>query len=233
MDWMSWVGFVGVCLSVGLIWYGVSRIWARERRQAERPSVFKATVQSGDSEFEAALQSGDPEQISNAPLPPFFSEDHLLRALIQIQNQPSRLDQFIERLKLQLTLRQYRQLVASWNRFYASLEAVSPHSSLRLVYDRLNMAQDLKRARSFSDADIAEQELRAAEARYAKEELGKSQSRGRKKDALDLTIEEKQRWEEEQNRMRAAGIEENSEEWLQALNRHEARVNRISESERD
>lgn len=209
----------------------------RARRQAlfsslpsSRPSTLAALKE--EHPYIVALRSGDPAEIAKASLPEFFSEELLLQGLITIQEQPSLYDQFIDRISQQLTFRQYAQLVLSWKRYYDSLgEGIkSQNMFLRQMSERLNIRLEHQRDGAILEAEIKEAELRGARVDYERENLRKKPETLKPEGERPYgdSVQEARQWlQEEQARLKQAGVKEGDREWDLLLNKYDERINRI------
>lgn len=165
MDFLSWVGVVGISFFGLFLAWTFLNVYRRTIVQQFLQQAGAGALAPTDPYIQA-LRTGDPRKLAEAPLPALFSEELLLAGLLKIQGQPSLVDQFIDRICHQFTFHQYEKLVSTWTRYYESLgKGVAVQTNfMRQMSERLNIRLEHERSRATLEADIAEQDLRAGRA---------------------------------------------------------------------
>lgn len=182
-DMFSWIGGLGIIFIILFLpWYLLRSRASGTTEQARllnmpNPGEVSSTssILKDDDPYILALRSGDPVKITQAPLPKHLTPELLLEVLCRLQIQPSLIDLIVERIRQQLTVRQFRLFVESWLRYYNRLgETVKAQNEFfSQISQRLNARLVHQRDQAILRAERDEAELRAALARQERKELAK------------------------------------------------------------
>jgi hypothetical protein len=174
-----------------------------------------------------ALRSNDPNEIAKAPLPSNFTPEMMFQTLLAIQNQPSAIDRFFDTFMARFDVRQYRKLMTDWHQYLES-SGSTYDSYLRRVTERLDIPLEGRKTGATLEADIAEQELRAEDARHKQTELSRPLPELARERTPEEELEEEDiRWEQRRAWLVANNFPEEYDRHQEEKNIHEDIVRRI------
>ena len=239
MDWISWLGVFGFLISGFILLYGIRRARAHavaiqesldsSATKQETPQSSAASFEGGNSYIDA-LKTGDPEKIATARLPDLLTPETLFQGLRELQDQTDALDVFIDRIRQQFALYQYRKLTNSWIQYIEQM-GISQDVFWRQVTDRFLVPLQQQGGASVLKADIAEQEFRGAQAHHAQDELGRPKPKPEKpKTRAERQAEITKQYKEEDKVYEDAELPPDSFQRRKLKSEYEDRTRRLFEA---
>jgi hypothetical protein len=105
------------------------------------------------------LQTGKLEELVNAPLPSYFSEELLLKALLRIQDQPTFYDRFIERLTQKYAFKDLDRLALAWQQYSYNLSKgmTSQKEIMETLSERLSIYREMKNPKQEPEPEVEQE----------------------------------------------------------------------------